>query len=116
MALPRSGAPRLSKAEMSWTVMGALPNGVLPPKVAGSRPAGHCGCISAARKETAHGTVPARRRAARDLGREPDGDRRLRVRRVLPSRPGRARPPVQGHGLLARGEAPLEGRDALPSG
>src|SRR5215211_3494136 len=58
MALPRSGAPRLSKAEMSWTVMGALPNGVLPLKVAGSRPAGHCGCISAARKETAMGPFP----------------------------------------------------------
>ena len=85
-------------------------------RVAGSRPAGHCGCISAARKETAHGTVPARRRTARDLGREPDGDRRLRVRRVLPSGSGGARPAVQGHWLLARGEAPLEGRDALPSG
>src|SRR5829696_8916524 len=108
MALPRSGAPRVSKAETSWTVMAVAPEWSVALKVAGSRPAGHCGCISAARKETAHGTVPARRRAARDLGREPDGDRRLRVRRVLPSRPGRARPPVQGHGLLARGEAPLE--------
>ena len=112
-ATARRGSRRRRCPGRSWALsrMGCCPQGSgiatgWPLRV-------YKGCLE---EETAHGTVPARRPAARDLGREPDGDRRLRVRRVLPSRSGRARPPVQGHGLLARGEAPLEGRDALPSG
>src|SRR3712207_794265 len=51
-----------------------------------------------------HGTVPARRTATGHLGRESNGDRRFRVRGVLPPRPAGTRPALQDDGIQPRGE------------